>query len=102
MLLEIGTFLIGSVISKLLRSEQIKVGQIRLQLAVFPRFSQVFVPACLPAGLRTYIRTYVRTYVHTYIHTYVFHVATIQGRLLEQAGSDIENWLLFLHIHMIL
>ena len=33
---------------------------------------------------------------------YVFDMATDQGRILEQAGSDIENWPYFWNIHMIL
>ena len=31
-------------------------------------------------------------------YMYVFDMATDQGRILEQAGSDIENWLQFWHI----
>ena len=34
----------------------------------------------------------VHTIGNTYM-LYVFDMATDQGRILEQAGSDIENWL---------
>ena len=30
---------------------------------------------------------------------YVFAMATDQGRILEQAGSDIENWLQFIGLY---